>query len=179
MAIIQPAFLSAIHSPMVALNVGLNWLLQNLCMKLLFPTPESPTNTTLNSLCLGGGVISSSVCQQQHNLLDTNTKHLHLVLQHFSYSKWAFISCISKKFIIFNIHVSYEHYIQLIFQYQFCMCIYLHWKCFNVLSNTSTNSQNAFLYKIFFHCSEFPLHSTTSYTKLITYKFQNSFLSLL
>lgn len=105
------------YSPMVALNVGLNWLLQNLCMKLLFPTPESPTNTTLNSLCRGGGVISSSVCQQQHNLLHTNTKHLYLVLQHFIYSKWAFIPCIFKKFIIFNIHVSYEHYIQPIFQY--------------------------------------------------------------
>ena len=45
--------------PMVALNVALNSLLQNLWIKLLLPTPESPTNTTLNTLC---GALDSSSC---------------------------------------------------------------------------------------------------------------------
>lgn len=39
-----------LYTPIVALNVDLKVLLQNLWMKLLLPTPESPTNTTLNTL---------------------------------------------------------------------------------------------------------------------------------
>jgi len=35
-------------TPIVALNLSLNWLWQNRCRKHVLPTPESPTNTTLN-----------------------------------------------------------------------------------------------------------------------------------
>ena len=41
--------------PIVAAYDCLKRLEQNLCIKLDFPTPESPTNTTLNTLCRAAG----------------------------------------------------------------------------------------------------------------------------
>ena len=45
------------HSPTVAEKVERKWLEQNRWMKLDLPTPESPTNTTLNIRCNGGSII--------------------------------------------------------------------------------------------------------------------------
>lgn len=38
-----------VYKPTVAQNVDLKSALQNLCKMLVFPTPESPTKTTLNT----------------------------------------------------------------------------------------------------------------------------------
>ena len=52
--------------PIVAVNEGFQASWQNLWIKLDFPTPESPTNTTLNTL---SGVASSLMVETPASLM--------------------------------------------------------------------------------------------------------------